>query len=74
MNTQLKRQSLLKQRKLSKEENVVEGVEHVRHVEKERNQNTTVAARNIQRNADAHAERDVLVVDRLLNSNNYYTC
>ena len=66
--------SLLKQKKLSKEENVVENVEHVRHVEKRENQNTIVAVRNIQRNADAHAERDVLVVDKLLNSNNYYTC
>ena len=66
-----KKPSLLK---LSKEEDVVEGVEHVKHVEKRENQNTIVAVRNIQRNADAHAERDVLVVDKLLNSNNYYTC
>jgi hypothetical protein len=61
-----------KQRK--KEENVAKDAEPVRPVEKERNQNTTAAVKDIQRNTDAHAEKDVLVVDRLLNSNNYYTC
>jgi len=45
-----------------------------RKTRRKKNQDTIVAIRDIQRNADAHAERDVLVVDKLLNSNNYYTC
>ena len=56
------------------EVNVAKDAEPVRPVEKERNQNIIAAVKDIQRNADAHVERDVLVVGKLLNSNNYYTC
>ena len=63
------------QKKHCKEEvNVAKDAKPVRPGEKERNQNTIVAVKDIQRNTDAHAERDVLVVGKLLNSNNYYTC
>ena len=67
------RKNMMPQKKHCKEVNVAKDAKPVRPVEKERNQNT-IAVKDIQRNADAHVERDVLVVGKLLNSNNYYTC
>ena len=48
--------------------------EDVEPVEKRENQNIIAAVKDIQRNVNARAEDAVLVVDKLLNSNNYYTC
>ena len=70
-----RRKHMMPQKKQRKKEvNVAKDAKPVRPVEKERNQNTTAGVKDIQRNTDAHAERDVLVVGKLLNSNNYYTC
>ena len=71
---QLRKHIRPQKKQCKKEVNVAKDAEPGRPAEKERNQNTIGAVKDIQRNTDAHAERDVLVVGKLLNSNNYYTC